>query len=280
MPTKTHHSLIPLLATLGDILPGRWAEPLRPSSICQITSGYCGYERLLAPEGEAGGAGGGGGGDKTFTQAELDRIVQERVAKQNEKIKALEAGTARLAEIEKKLADADEREKKALEDAELKGKTELEKLQIQVQKANDSLKTRDADWQKKYGEIEALKSQAEARFTEYVKTGAIKDALRSAGLAKGADKAAALAFMTEAQIELAEDGQSIQRLTVGGKSFDKPQEAAKHFISENPFFAEVPQGGSNSPRGSNGAGAPQALEQHHSAESLIGAGLSQRAAST
>jgi hypothetical protein len=257
MRTKTYHNLIPLLATLGDLLPSRHAELSARSTICQITSGFCGHERLFAPEDGEGSGGGGGAPDKTFTQVELDKIVQERVGKLNQQIKTLEAGTARLAEIEKKLADADEREKKALEEAELKGKTELEKLQIQVQKANDALKAKDTEWQKKYGEVESLKSQAEQRFVDHVKRSAVTDALIGAGLAKGAGRAASLTFLSEAQIELAEDHQ-IKSVTVGGKSFDKPQEAAKHFLTENPYFAEPPPGGSGSPRhpGSPGNGAP------------------------
>lgn len=249
-------------------LPTRFSADSSPRWLCQITSALSPMERLFAPEGEAGaggGSGGGGGGgggtgttsEKTFTQADLDRIVQERVGKLTEKIKTLEAGTARLTEIEQKLAEADEREQKAREEAELKGKTELEKLHIQVNKANDALKAKDAEWQKKYGEVEAQKSQAEQRFVDHVKRSAVTDALVSAGALKGAGRDATLSFLSEAQIELAEDHQ-IKTITVGGKSFDKPQEAAKHFLTEKPWYAEAAPGGSGSPRsqGSVSNGAP------------------------
>lgn len=233
----------------------KWISPWT----CQISGALLPRELLLAPEGDGGGGGGapsGGTGDRTFTQADVDRIVQERLGKQAEKIKTLEAGTARLAEIEKKLAESDEREQKAREEAELKGKTELEKLQIQVQKANEAMKAKDAEWQKKYGDIEQAKTQAEHRFLDHVRRSAVSDALSSAGALKGAAKDAALSFLSEAQIELSEDHQ-IKTITVGGKSFDKPAEAAKHFLSEKPWYAEPSPGGSGAPRGVNGSAGGQ-----------------------
>lgn len=254
MRPTTIHTLLPLIATLGDFLPGRWVESSRDHHHCQITSAFCGHERLFAPEdGTGAGGSGAGGGEKTFTQADVDRIVQERVAKQNDRIKTLEASASRLTEIEAKLAEADERERKALEEAELKGKSELEKLQIQVQKANDQLKVRDVEWQKKFGEVETLKSQAEQRFLDHVKRSAVTDALMGAGALKTAGRDAALSFLSEAQIELGDDHQ-IKTITVGGKSFDKPADAAKHFLTEKPYYADAQPGGSGSPRNNGGGG--------------------------
>lgn len=224
-----------------------------PRWICQITSALHSSETLFAPDDGAGGGGGNpGGGERTFTQADLDRIVGERLSKQAEKIKTLEAQGARLAEIEQKLAEADEREQKAREEAELKGKTEVEKLQIQVQKATDAAKVKESEWQKKLHETEQLRLQAEAKFVDHVKRSAISDALLSAGVVKSASSDATLSFLSSAQIELGEDHQ-IKSVIVGGKSFDKPQEAAKHFLSEKPYYAEPPSGGSGSPRQTGGA---------------------------
>lgn len=261
MSPKIHPSSHALLFASGRTPESASRDPLAlrmprlGSSLCQITASLSPREALFAPEDE-NGAGGDGGGARTFSQADVDRIVQERLAKQGEKIKTLEAGNARLIEIEKKLLESDEREKTAREEAELKGKTEVEKLQIQVQKANEQLKAKDAEWQKKYGEVEALKGQAETRFLDHVKRSAVSDALTSAGLLKGAGRDATLSFLSEAQIELSDDHQ-IKTITVGGKSFDKPQEAAKHFLTEKPYYAEPPQGGSGSPRGGNGAAGGQ-----------------------
>lgn len=262
MSPRSHPSSHALLFASGRAPEHESRDPLavrapRAGSLfCQITCSLSPREALFAPEDENGGGGDGGGGTRAFSQADVDRIVQERLAKQAEKIKTLEAGNARLIEIEKKLLESDEREKTAREEAELKGKTEVEKLQIQVQKANEQLKAKDAEWQKKYGEVETLKGQAETRFLDHVRRSAVSDALSSAGLLKGAGRDATLSFLSEAQIELTEDHQ-IKTITVGGKSFDKPVEAAKHFLTEKPYYAEPAQGGSGSPRLGNGAAGGQ-----------------------
>lgn len=230
-------------------------DPCASSALlCQITSSLSPREALFAPENEgagAGGAPGAGASDKTFTQADVDRIVQERVGKLNEKIKTLEAQSTRLVEIEAKLLESDQREAKAREEAELKGKTETEKLQHQIQKSTEAAKKAEAEWQKKLADIESQKTQAEQRFLDHVKRSAVTDALTSAGALKGAGRDATLSFLSEAQIELGEDHQ-IKTITVGGKSFDKPGEAAKHFLTEKPWYAEPPQGGSGGPRTGNG----------------------------
>lgn len=240
-------------------LERRWFDPLRvaaPSAptgmLCQITSVLSPRERLFAPDDDHGASGGGAGGEKTFTQAELDRIVQDRVSKQNEKIKALEAQSARLAEIEQKLLESDEREKAAREEAELKGKSEVEKLQIQIQKSTEAAKKLDAEWQKKYADVETQKAHAEKRFVDHVTRSAVSDALLSAGVHKTASQDAALSFLSSAQIEL-DEGHQIKGVIVGGKSFTSPAEAAKHFLTEKPYFAESSPGGSGTPRS---GGAP------------------------
>lgn len=227
-------------------------------------------QSLFAPE-EESGAGGGASSEKTFTQADLDRIVQERVGKLKDQLKALGEQASRVSEIEKKLAEADAREQAAREEAELKGKSELEKLQHQLQKASEGRKSAESEWARKLAELETGKVQAEQRFVDHVKTNAVKDALRAAGLVAGADKAASLAFLTEAQIELGAD-MSFTSIAVAGKSFTSPVDAAKEFLAQNPYFAAAPQGGSGSPR-SVGGGAPKIDMATASAEEAFAIGL-------
>lgn len=238
---------------------------------CHISSCFGPRERLFAPEGEAGGGGAGESAPRTFLQADVDRIVQERVGKLKEQIKTLEASQGRLAEIEAKLAEADERETKAREEAELKGKSEVEKLQHQVQKATEAAKARDADWAKKVADSDAGRQAAELKFIDYVKRSAVSDALSGAGLIKGASRDATASFLSEAQIELGDDHQ-IRSITVGGKSFDKASEAAAHFLSEKPYFAEK-AGGSGAPR--TFAQGPGGNGQSATLSSLLYQGLSQ-----
>lgn len=243
--------------------------------ICQVTSFVTPSECLFAPDDGAGAGGGGGaGGERTFTQADLDRIVGERLAKQADKLKALEAQTTRLTEIEQKLAEADAREQKAREEAELKGKSEVEKLQIQIQKATDAAKAKEAEWLEKLQGAERLRTDAEQKFVGHVKRSAIADALLAAGVVKTASADAALSFLSSAQIELDDDHQ-VKSVIVGGKSFDKPAEAAKHFLTEKPYFAESPPGGSGTPRtpGSPPRGTTDLSKM--TAEEAFNTGLSQ-----
>lgn len=244
---------------------------------CHISALLSPRERLLFPDDFGGGAGATSTTsaaptnglppapppERTFVQADVDRIVQERVRALNDKVKALEASQLRLTEIEQKLAEADEREAKAREEAELKGKSEVEKLQHQVHKATEAARTRDAEWQKKLVDADTLKQQAEQRFIDHVKRSAVGDALVAAGLIKGASRDATASFLSEAQIELTDDHQ-IRSITVGGKSFERAADAAKHFLTEKPYFAEALPGGSGGPRSSvsgatDGQGATSSL---------------------
>lgn len=248
----------------------RMSEPRAASSICGATSLF-GVRDVLRDE-NTGNEGPGGAGDKQFTQADVDKIVQDRVGKLKDQLKAFEGTAAKLAEIEKKLLEADEREKSVREEAELKGKTEVEKLQIQLQKATEKSKLSESEWTKRLGELESAKTQAETKHVDYVKRHLITSALHGAGIAKGADKAATLAFLSEAQLEL-DENLEIKQVAVGGKSFAKIGEAAGAFLKENPFFAGSAPGGSGTQRGASGA--PGSREQHTSIESLISAGLNQ-----
>jgi hypothetical protein len=249
--------LVDSSAELARLDPLFMPAPRAPSFLCFIAAGLLPRELLLAPEGEDGAGGGGGGSDgaaeKKFSQTDVDRIVQDRVKGLKGEIEASKTKLGEIDEIKKRLAESDERETKAREEAELKGKSEVEKLQIQVTKANDALKAKDAEWQKRYVDVETLKTQAEQRFVEHVKRSAVSDALMSAGLLKTAGRDATLSFLTEAQIELDEHHQ-IKTITVGGKSFDKPAEAAKHFLTEKPYYAEPKEGGAGSPRRGGGGG--------------------------
>jgi len=71
-----------------------------------------------ATGGDGQGDGAGGGGDRTFTQADLDRIVQQRVVREREKFADYDDVKARAAEFDK-LQEAQKTEtQKAIERAE------------------------------------------------------------------------------------------------------------------------------------------------------------------
>lgn len=225
---------------------------VRSSSTCNAWN-----DILFAPEGGEGGGGGGGGGgsgdEKKFTQADVDKIVKDRVKGLNDKVTALEATAGRITEIEAKLAEAAAREQAAREEAELKGKSELDQLKIQLGKANDKIKSTETEWKQKYEQAEAGAQQAQQKFVAHVQRGAVGDALNAVGLAKTALKHAPGAFLSEAQVELDEQ-HAIKSVTYNGETFSKVGDAAAAFLKDNPHFAAPSDGGSGTPRGNHGAG--------------------------
>lgn len=206
---------------------------------------------LYAPDAE-GASGGGGAPEKTFTQAELDAILQKRIGPMTEKLKAYESQLATLPELSKKLEEAEAAKIQAAEEAELKGKSEAERLKHQMDKLQKSYKDLETERARSLAEKDALVKAAEQKHTDFVRRERAQAALFDAGVIKGASKHAVQGFLSDAEIELSEDG-AIARVTVGGKPFDKPVDAAKEWLASNPYFAEAPAGGSGGPRSANGA---------------------------
>lgn len=142
-------------------------------------------DRLLAPDVDGGGGGGGGDDDgdvdppqdppaKTFTQAELDRIIQDRLKKlqreQKQKDKDMESMRAELEELKKKAdggnPDPGDANKGQVGDLELK----INRLTRELEQTNTKL----AEAQKQASE-EANKRKRTERDKE------LSDALVAAG---------------------------------------------------------------------------------------------------
>jgi hypothetical protein len=224
--------------------------PRRASTICQAWNSV-----LFAPEGgDPAGGGAGAGDDKKFTQADVDRIVGDRVKGLKTQIEGFQAKLGEFDEIKKKLDEAAEREHKAREEAELKGKSELEQLKIQLGKADEKYKKSEAEWTKRLGDADLGTKQANERFVHHVQRSAASDALNSAGLAKTAGKHAPGAFLSEAQIEL-DENHAVKSVTYGGTPYGNIQEAASQFLKDNPHFAHAPEGGAGTHRQNGGGGA-------------------------
>lgn len=212
-------------------------EPRVRSSICNIWN-----EVLRSPEGEGGG---GGEAAKTFSQEDVNRIVSERVKKMQADLDAAKSALGDLETIKAKLAEADSEREKAREEAELKGKSELEKLQIQLKKANDAASASAAEWSKKYAEQEKATLAEREKFVSHVTRSTLTEALAASGALGTAIGDATLSLLSEAQIERDENA-GIKSITVGGKSFEKAADAAKHFLSTKPFYAAPAKGGAGS----------------------------------
>lgn len=263
--------------------PLRVPDPqVRSSSICGVTSLFGVRGPLFAPEGDGGGGGGGsdGGGEKKFTQADMDKVVGDRVGKMKTEIEGFKAQLSELGELKTKLAKAEEERETAAEDEKLKSKSELEKLQYQLNKAGEKQKLAESEWQKRVDEATALAKNAQSSHRDYVERHIVTSALNDAGIARGASKAAMLAFRSEAQLDL-DENLEVKGVAVGGTSFAKIGEAATQFLKDNPYFAAPTGGGSGGNRNALGGGAGGTnVDQIQGLDGLLSAGFSQQRATS
>lgn len=284
MRKQTIHTTITALAfadlAFGQLAldPMRVPDPqVRSRSICGATSLFGVRGVLFAPEGDGGG-GGGAADEKKFSQADVDRFVTDRVAKMKTELESFKAQLGELGELKTKLAKAEEERETAAESEKLKGKTELEKLQHQLTKAGEKQKLAETEWQKRVDEATASATKAQVSHRDYVQRHIVTTALNDAGIAKGASKAAALAFLSEAQLDL-DDNLEIKGVAVGGTSFAKIGEAAAQFLKDNPYFAAPASGGSGGNRNVlGGGGGTPSVDSIGSLGGLLSAGLQQQAA--
>jgi hypothetical protein len=240
----------------------------RRATLCGASSLFMLPDVLRSPDPDPAGGG------RTFSQEEVNAIVQERVGKLKTQLDAATASLADFESVKARLAEADAAREEQLEQEKLKGKSEVEKLQHNLQKATDTQKRLEADWQAKLLAAEQATAKANDAHRSYVQRHLVSTALTDAGIAKGASKAATLTFLSEAQIEL-DDNLEPKSVAVGGKSFGKLADAAKQYLADNPFFAGRSDGGSNSPRSPlTGNGAPPPVDSIANLDGLLSAGLS------
>lgn len=269
-PTKPKHSARSFAdyAFGGSRLDAmHMTEPRISGSVCGVLNSV-----LYSPDVEPGG--GGGGDDKRFTQADLDRVVTERLKRESAKYADYDQIKAQVADLAKKNAESEADAQRRAEEAELKGKSEAEQGKIQLAKATENYKKLEAERAKERAEFEGqLKSEREAHLG-FRKQTQVQSALNAAGLAKGADKFAVQAFLSEAQIELDEQ-HGIKSIAVGGQSFSKLDEASKKFLADNPLFAAPAQGGSGGPRSAFGGAGGGSVDNINTLTGLLSAGLAQ-----
>lgn len=242
-------------------------EPaVRESSICGITSRGIGREAWLFEE-EKDPKGGGG---KTFTQEDVDKIIQERVGKLTDKLKVAEAAAAEVAELKKRVGDFDEEKRQAALEAELKGKTELEKAQLLYTKAQEKLKALETELAKSKTDGAAALQAKDAELTTFRKQTIVGTVLSAGAANERAAGHALRTFMSEAEIELDEKG-ALKGISYDGKTYAKPEEAAKAFYDVNTHFAKPANGGSGGPKQPIGGGHQPAANQ--GVASLLSSGL-------
>lgn len=218
-------------------------------------------ERVLRgedPDPGGGGGGGGGGGNeppaKTFTQDELDRIVQKRVAEIQKKFAdydQLKEAASKVPDFEKQLAELNEKLELAGKSEQEKAKLLAEKLQAQ-QAAQLAAANKERDEAKQAAE--SAKSALQATQIRYAATAA----LTAAKALPASMKHAAALFVAETKIESELDEESgtvsIKSIEVDGVPYADPTKAAEAWLKVNPHFATAPAGGGGTRNPNGGLG--------------------------
>lgn len=231
-----------------------WTDPLGPASTCFA-------------DGEADGDGANKGKDKTFTQAELDQVVEQRLKRER-------------ASFEKKLADATkaEADKAATLQTQLSelsakfedaGKTGSDKELAQLRRELAAMNQKLADAGKSVETLTKDRDLALARHRDEVIGTRFQSALGGAKvLPQALGKAAAL-LKQESQVEIGEDGKL--QVTWNGRIYDeaKLSQLGKDFLADNAFLAAHPGGGTGSKQGAGRA--PNAAGEFNEAD--FGKGL-------
>jgi len=205
------------------------------------------YLRILRDEDTGNGD---GSGDPPappapqFTQADLDRIVGERLGKTRAEMARLSSEHAAAQEA---LAARETELGTIREETELKGKSELERLQHQIEKLTQGSRKTEQEWAQKVSAAEKQAASAAEKHVSYLKRSQISTALVGAEVVPAALDDALGSFLATADIDTDEDGK-IVRVLVGGKPFASTIDAAKHFLAEKPHFAKAAPGGAGGKR--------------------------------
>lgn len=245
---KTHSFVNILNSKLGGMPRGSFVDPFTGPNV----------ERMIAPSHIAyAEAEDEGEGDeeppqtpeRTFTQAELDRIIKQRLKKSERELaaaqKRAEKSEASLQSMQAKIDELDDKLTTANKSDEAK---ELAKLQRKYAQLEDKFTkvTTERD------EAVAKATEAAEGLTKHRVSTTLTDALLGAGAYKKGVKRAVEAMRNEGIVQLDEDGNMI--LTVAGVPYEDATEAAKKWLAqeENEMFAEGMSRGSNSPRPGGG----------------------------
>lgn len=205
---------------------------------------------LYSPEGDAGG-GGGAPPEKMFSQADLDRIVGQRIGEATKKFsdfETLKSQAAKVAEYEAELT-------KLREEKETAGKSAEEVNRIAADRAAKALERERTEATTKLTASEKRAADAEAKYTTLVVSQNLGQGLDSAKVLPSAREKAIRLMREDAKIEMDDDGKVVG-VTYNGIAYKTPAEAAEAFLKDNDFLASAPsvRGGRSTPPNSGGSG--------------------------
>lgn len=210
-------------------------------------------------EGDDKGGGGGGGkgeGDnksqgpppdeKKFTQADLDRVIEQRTARWSKETdsKVSEAIKAESTKAAKLQAEFDELKAK-LEDAnKTEPQKEVARLSRELAKASQALE----DSKKSIESLTGERDGATTKLQQHIIKGHLRDALTASKVAPKYAAAALKLFADDVKIELDEEG-NVASVAIGKRSYDDVAKAAAAWLEVNDNFAAHPGGGTGTRTG-------------------------------
>ena len=203
-----------------------------------------------------------------YTDADMQRAVQTRVAKEAKKFNAAQEQIAALQAQIEELSPLAERLSEMEEAAEMAGKSAAEKERARAEKEHRKLLAQLEDSKRAIAEREQLAAERLATIHRDREGLAVRDVL-AAEKAINAGKAARYA-LTEIQIEHGDDGMTA---TYGDLDGVTVAEAVKAWLKDNDNFLPAPAGGAGTRPGSALGGKSS---QNASSRDLIAAGLSGR----
>lgn len=184
-----------------------------------------------------------------YTDADMQRVVQTRLAKEQKKYEA------QLTELTAKAAKADELEARMQqleEEREMAGKNATEQAQLKAQKELDKLRREIEDRNKLLADKDGAYAQVQTTLRTERATQQVMGAL-SSEKAINASRAAKYA-MTDIVIAHADDGS--MTASYGDVDDGPVADAVKAWLKDNDNFLPAPAGGAGTRHGGHAGGKP------------------------
>ena len=181
-----------------------------------------------------------------FTQADIDRAVEDRLKKQKAENAELASKYSTLEATLKELqAKADE--------LELKGKSAEDKAKILADKAAEKLEADRKALAKERDEAKAIAEASQKALRSHIVGAQLSEALVAAKALPTSLKHASPAFLADVEIDT-DEGHKITGVRLGGITHKTLTEAAAEWLKSNAHFAQAQPGTGH--RVGSGAGGP------------------------
>lgn len=236
---------------------------MQEANLGGLTNGPSAGDRTVAEnENEGQSPDGGtddGGNERTFTKAQFERAVKDRLKKTTEEMNALRA------ELESRPSPDDFNELKAQleqlrEEKELAGKDALERAEHKHSKELEKFQKALEEAKGKVGELSKAVEDRDLTLKRERVSRAVGDALDRNKVFQQARGDALRVLMSELQDVNVDDNQSVQA-SWGDLVDESPDAIAAAFLQARPHYLAAEAGGAGSRRSNAGGGLPNDLSK-------------------